>query len=149
MANIGNRRNDDRDAAVALDCELSRTLLVMADFIVALHFAFVLFVALGGLLALAWPRIAWLHIPAVLWGALIEFTGWICPLTPLENYLRQRQGQQQYEGDFIARYFLHVLYPDGLTRSDQLMLGGLALGLNLAIYGLVFLKHRRSRAKDI
>jgi hypothetical protein len=121
----------------------------MADFIVALHFAFVLFVALGGLLALAWPRVAWLHIPAVLWGALIEFTGWICPLTPLENYLRQRQGQQQYEGDFIARYFLHVLYPDGLTRNDQLMLGGLALGLNLAIYGLVFLKHRRFRAKDI
>ena len=64
----------------------------MADLIVALHFAFVLFVVLGGLLALAWPRVAWLHIPAVLWGALIEFSGWICPLTPLENYLRRATG---------------------------------------------------------
>jgi hypothetical protein len=121
----------------------------MADLVVALHFAFVVFVALGGLLALRWPRVAWLHIPAVLWGALIEFSGWICPLTPLENYLRRQQGQAEYEGDFIARYFLRVLYPDGLTRNDQLMLGGLALGINLAIYAFILLKHRRSTAKDI
>lgn len=107
------------------------------------------FVALGGLLALRRPRVAWLHIPAVLWGALIEFSGWICPLTPLENYLRRRQGQAGYEGDFIARYFLAVLYPDGLTRNDQLALGGLALGINLAIYAHIFLRHRRSTAKDI
>ena len=121
----------------------------MADLVVAVHFAFVLFVVLGGFLALAWPRIAWLHIPAVLWGALIEFSGWICPLTPLENSLRRQQGQAGYEGDFIARYFLRVLYPDGLTRNDQLMLGGLALGVNLAIYSLVFLKHRRSRERHM
>ena len=121
----------------------------MADLVVALHFAFVLFVALGGLFALRWPRVAWLHVPSVLWGALIEFSGWICPLTPLEHYLRRQQGQAGYEGDFIARYVLRVLYPDGLTRTDQLMLGGLALGINLAIYTCIFLRHRRSAAKGI
>jgi hypothetical protein len=121
----------------------------MADLIVALHFAFVVFVALGGLLVLRWPRVAWLHVPAVIWGALIEFTGWICPLTPLENRLRRASGQEGYEGDFIARYILPALYPNGLTRRDQLMLGGMALAINLAIYTLVFIRHRRSPAKDI
>lgn len=108
-----------------------------------------LFVALGGLSALRWPRVAWLHIPAVLWGALIEFSGWICPLTPLENYLRREHAQATYEGDFIARYFLPVLYPEGLTRNDQLMLGGLALVINLAIYAYIVLRHRRYTAKGI
>jgi len=121
----------------------------MADLIVALHFAFVVFVALGGLLVLRWPRVAWLHVPAVIWGALIEFTGWICPLTPLENRLRHASGEAGYEGDFIARYILPALYPNGLTRRDQLMLGGIALAVNLAIYALAFVRHRRSATKDI
>lgn len=120
-----------------------------ADAVVALHFAFVLFVVLGGLLALCWPRIAWLHVPAVIWGALVEFTGWICPLTPLENRLRQASGEASYEGDFIAQYILPALYPNGLTRQDQLVLGGLALALNVAIYALVIVRHRRSASKDI
>jgi hypothetical protein len=109
----------------------------MADLIVLIHFAFVLFVVLGGLLALRWPRIAWLHVPAVIWGALVEFTGWICPLTPLENRLRAAAGEANYEGDFIAHYILPALYPNGLTRSDQLMLGGIALAINIAIYAVV------------
>ena len=118
----------------------------MANLIVAIHFAFVLFVVLGGLLALRWPRIAWVHVPAVVWGALVEFTGWICPLTPLENRLRAAAGETTYRGDFIAHYILPVLYPNGLTRQDQLMLGALALAINVAIYTVVFVRHRRSRA---
>ena len=115
----------------------------MANLIVALHFGFVIFVVLGGLLALRWPRVVWLHVPAVIWGALIEFTGWICPLTPLENRLRRAGGETGYQGDFIAHYILPVLYPNGLTRRDQLMLGALALGINVMIYALVIARAGR------
>jgi uncharacterized protein DUF2784 len=122
---------------------------MIADLIVLVHFAFVMFVVLGGLLVLWWPRVIWLHVPAVLWGVLIEFTGWICPLTPLENQLRRRYGQETYEGDFIAQYLLPALYPDGLTRNDQLFLGGLALAINAAIYTMIVRARRRSLTKDI
>ena len=115
----------------------------MADVIVFLHFTFVVFVVLGGLIALAWPRIIWIHVPAVVWGALMEFTGWICPLTPLENRLREAAGATAYEGDFIAHYILPMLYPNGLTRTDQLMLGAIALVINVAIYSVVFARLRR------
>jgi uncharacterized protein DUF2784 len=121
----------------------------VADLVVLFHFLFVLFVVCGGVLALWWPRIIWLHVPAVIWGVLIEFFGWICPLTPLENRLRRAQGDAGYEGDFIAHYILPVLYPGGLTRGRQFMLGALALFINLAVYALVFARHRRSAAKDI
>ena len=102
------------------------------------------FVVLGGLLALRWPRVAWLHVPAVLWGAFVEFSGWICPLTPLENRLRRASGEASYQGDFIARYILPRSTPNGLTRTDQLMLGGIALAINVAIYAFIFVRHRRS-----
>jgi hypothetical protein len=105
----------------------------------------VLFVVLGGLLAFWMPRVIWLHIPAVIWGVAIEFGGWICPLTPLEQRLRQQQGDAGYEGDFIAHYILRALYPEGLTRRDQLFLGAIALTLNIAIYAVLFLRRRRSR----
>jgi hypothetical protein len=91
----------------------------------------------------------WVHIPAVFWGVLIEFTGWICPLTPLEIELRRRAGEAGYEGDFIAHYVLPILYPDGLTRGTQLVLGLLALVINLALYAMVFKRGRRSIANDI
>ena len=113
-----------------------------ADLVVLLHMAFALFVVLGGLLALRWRWIAWLHVPAVLWGVAIEFGGRICPLTPLENYLRRVSGAAAYEGDFIAHYVLPVLYPAGLTRQWQFTLGALALGINLCVYGFML---RRSR----
>lgn len=119
-----------------------------ADVVVALHVAFVVFVALGGLLALRWPRVIWAHVPAVIWGALVEFTGWICPLTPLENRLRRASGEAGYQGDFIARHILPALYPDGLTRNDQLALGAIAVAVNVAIYALVLVRHRRAAAKD-
>lgn len=120
-----------------------------AELVVALHFAFVLFVILGGLLVIRWPRVIWLHVPAVTWGVLIEFSGWICPLTPLENRLREVRGQRGYQGDFIEHYILPALYPEGLTRSNQLVLGGIAAVLNIAIYAFIFRRRRRSAAKDI
>ena len=120
----------------------------MADLIVVVHFLFVLFVVFGGLLAFRWPRIIWLHIPAVIWGVLIEFAGWICPLTPLENRLRGT-GEAGYQGDFIAHYILPVLYPEGLTRRVQWLLGVTALAINLAIYLWIFVRHRRSHTDDI
>jgi hypothetical protein len=117
----------------------------MADLVVVIHLAFVLFVVFGGLLALRWPRIAYLHVPAAIWGALIEFTGWICPLTPLENALRARAGQAGYRGDFVEHYILPTLYPTALTRNIQLLLGALVLLLNLAIYAYVLRRSAGNR----
>lgn len=113
-----------------------------ADLVVVLHAAFVLFVVCGGLLALRWPKAAWVHLPAAAWGAAIEFTGWICPLTPLENALRFRAGGDGYAGDFVAEYLLAALYPDGLTRGVQLTLGAAVVLVNAAIYALVIQRAR-------
>jgi len=115
---------------------------ILADVVLVLHFAFVVFVAVGGLLVLRWPRVAWAHVPAAVWGVAIEFGGWICPLTPLENELRARAGEAPYGGDFIARYLLPVLYPEGLTREAQVVMGLAALILNGAIYGIVLRRMR-------
>jgi hypothetical protein len=109
-----------------------------ADFVVLVHFAFVTFVVLGGLLVLRWPRLAYLHLPAALWGAFIELAGGICPLTPLENSLRARAGLPGYEGGFIEHYILPVLYPSALTREIQIVLGLVVIGINAAIYVRVF-----------
>ncbi|TKS58596.1 MAG: hypothetical protein EWM72_02892 [Nitrospira sp.] len=108
---------------------------LLADLVLLLHLAYVLFVLFGGLLVLKWRRAAWLHLPAVAWGAFVEFSGWICPLTPLENWLRARGGGQGYEGDFLEYYLLALLYPDGLTRATQTVLGAIVISLNLAVYG--------------
>ena len=116
---------------------------VLADLVLVVHLAFVLFVVLGGLLVLRWPRLAWLHVPAAIWGVLIEYTGWICPLTPLENSFRMRGGEAGYSGGFIEHYIQPLLYPVGLTRSTQLVLGSLVLVLNLTAYGIVVSRMRR------
>jgi hypothetical protein len=115
----------------------------LADLILALHLVFVLFVVLGGLLVLRWQRTAWLHIPAAIWGVLIEYTGWICPLTPVENSLRTRGGEAGYNGGFIEHYIQPLLYPAGLTRSTQVVLGSLVLALNLTAYGIMVSRMRR------
>lgn len=117
---------------------------VLADLTVGLHLAFVVFVVLGGLLVLRWPRLAWVHLPVAAYGALIEFVGWICPLTPLEKSLRERAGGAGYEGGFVEHYVVPVLYPAGLTPSIQLVLGGVVVLVNLLIYSWV-LRRRRSR----
>jgi hypothetical protein len=124
--------------------EVSVPLSVLADGILLLHLAFVVFVVLGGLLAVRWPRMAWLHLPAAIWGVAVEMFGWYCPLTPLENALRERAGGAAYDGDFIARYLLPVLYPEGLTRPAQIVLGAIALLLNVAVYTYVW-RRRQSR----
>jgi Protein of Unknown function (DUF2784) len=115
---------------------------VLADLVLVIHLAFVLFVVLGGLLVLRWPRLAWLHIPAAVWGVLIEYTGWICPLTPLENSFRMKGGEAGYSGGFIQHYIQPLLYPAGLTRSTQLVLGSAVLILNLAAYAVAWSRSR-------
>jgi hypothetical protein len=114
---------------------------ILADLVVGTHVLFVVFVVAGGLLALRWPWVAARHVPAAVWGALIEFQGWVCPLTPLENSLRESAGQSGYEGGFIEHYLLPVLYPAGLTPGVQLVLGSLVIVVNLVVYG--FLLRRR------
>lgn len=118
----------------------------LADLVVLLHLAFVAFVALGGLFVLRWPRAAWLHLPCALWGVLIELTGWICPLTPLENHLRRLAGEAGYSGGFIAHYIVPVLYPAGLTRTDQVVLAAALVAFNAAVYVLAW--RRRSLRTD-
>lgn len=102
------------------------------------HFAFVLFVVLGGLLAWRWRWVIWVHLPCVLWGALIEFTGCICPLTPLENRLRQASGVTGYQSGFIEHYLMPILYPAGLTRGIQIVLGIAVIVFNLVIYTWIY-----------
>lgn len=115
---------------------------ILADAVLFLHLAFVLFVVLGGLLVLRWPRLAWLHLPAAAWGALIEFGGWICPLTYLENSLRWRGGGHGYGGGFIEQYLTAAIYPSGLTRSIQVALGAFVIAINVAVYWLVWRRRR-------
>ena len=110
------------------------------------HFAFILFVVFGGALVLRRPRLAWLHLPAVVWGALVEVRGWICPLTPLENSLRLAAGQEAYAGDFVGGYLLALIYPEGLTRELQIVLAVLVVAVNALFYGALILRMRRRAA---
>jgi hypothetical protein len=121
---------------------------LLADLVLIVHAGFVAFVVLGALLALRWPRIAWVHVPVVLWGAGIEFLGGICPLTPLENHWRRLAGELGYPGDFVEHYLLSALYPDGLTRQVQLSLGALVLLINVAIYAWIFWRRRSDRRRQ-
>jgi len=109
----------------------------VADLLVALHLVFILFVILGGLLVLRWRWVAWLHVPAVAWGALIEFRSWVCPLTPLENHLRELAGEAGYTHGFIEQYIAPIVYPMGLTSHIQIYLGAGVIVINLVIYALV------------
>jgi hypothetical protein len=118
---------------------------VLANVVVLLHVAFVAFVVLGGLLVLRWRRMAWLHLPAVAWGAFVELTGRVCPLTPLEHWLRLRSGGRPYQTDFLDRYILPILYPAGLTPAVQITLGCALLALNVALYVWMWRARRRPR----
>lgn len=113
----------------------------MADIVVLLHFTFILFVLMGGILSIWWRKVVWIHIPAAGWGVLIEFAGWICPLTPLENRLRAKGGEAGYPGGFVEKYILPVIYPTELTREIQIILGILVITVNLVIYWKVFFKY--------
>ena len=113
-----------------------------ADLLVLLHLAFIVFVVLGGLLVWRWWRVVFVHLPAVIWAVLLEFNGWLCPLTPWEQQLRHAAGEGGYTGSFIAHYLLPLIYPAGLTRNAQLLLGAGALLVNLLIYGWLLWRRR-------
>jgi len=120
---------------------------ILANVTVVVHSVFICFVVLGGLLMFRWRRIVFLHLPAVIWGALIEFQGWICPLTPLEQHFRQMAGQAGHAGGFIEYYLLPVMYPSGLTRDVQIVLGSLVILINVLIYGWL-IKRLLSERRD-
>jgi len=112
----------------------------------ALHFLFIAFVAGGGLLVLRWRRLAWVHLPCAAYGALVEFLGWICPLTPLENHLRRLGGEAGHPGGFVERYLMPVIYPEPFPRWLSLALGAAVLAVNGALYAAVLVRARRRAA---
>lgn len=118
--------------------------VALADMVVIVHFFFILFVIAGGLLVVLWPRVAWLHLPAAAWGAAIEFGGWICPLTPLEQRLRLQGGADAYAATFTERYLVPLVYPEALTRELQIAIGLVVIAVNIAIYCYAI---RRNRAR--
>lgn len=113
---------------------------IAADFVFLLHFAFICFVVLGGLLTLRWTWLGIVHLPAAVWGALIEFLAWECPLTSIENNLRHAAGEEGFSGGFIVHYLLPVIYPEGLTPKLQFAMGTLVIVVNLVIYGSVIFR---------
>jgi hypothetical protein len=118
---------------------------LLADGVVVLHLGFVLFVVLGGLLVVRRPHVAWVHLPAAAWGAWIEIAGWVCPLTPLENWLRRRGGAAGYSTGFVEQYVVPVLYPAALTREMQWTLGAVVLAVNAVVYAIVLRRHSPAR----
>jgi len=121
---------------------------LLADLVLIVHLAFVIFVLCGGLLVLRWRWIAWLHLPAAVWSAVVEFTGWICPLTPLENWLRAQGGEVVDEHDFTTRYLLPILYPGELTRDLQLLLGTVVVVFNAAVYWWLWHTQARGASRN-
>lgn len=116
---------------------------IVADLIVVLHLSFIIFVVIGALLILKWRWVLYLHIPAAVWGALLEFQGWGCPLTPLENKLRLAAGEEGYSGGFIEHYIVPLIYPNEITRDMQIWVGVFVIVVNLVIYGLVIARQKR------
>jgi len=125
---------------------------ILADAVLLLHFGFVAFVALGALLVWRWPRLAWLHLPALAWGTYTVLAGAICPLTPLENALRAAAGEGTYDVSFVEHYLLPIVYP-GFVQGEsgrrwQIGLGVAAVVFNLFAYALLVLRRRRRRIRD-
>ncbi|MEO1365930.1 MAG: DUF2784 domain-containing protein [Acidobacteriota bacterium] len=121
---------------------------LLADLTVLVHFGFVLFVVLGGLFALRWPRMTWVHLPAAAWGFSVEAFGWLCPLTGVENRWRRLAGDAGYDGGFIEHYVMPVLYPAGLTREIQWLLAAAVVVINVAVYGAVWRRRRSGRRRS-
>ncbi|WP_296217735.1 DUF2784 domain-containing protein [Pseudomonas sp. UBA2684] len=117
-----------------------------ADAVLSLHLLFIVFVLLGGLLVLRWRCWVWLHVPAAIWGVVVELLHLQCPLTPLENSLRQAAGQAGYGGGFVEHYLIPIIYPAGLTPQIQLWLGAFVLVLNVLIYSVLLLRLKRGRS---
>lgn len=120
---------------------------LLANVVVIFHLGFVAFVILGGFLLRRWPRLVYVHVPVAIWGALIEFGGWVCPLTPLENHFRELGGQAGYSGGFVEHYLIPVLYPHALTRKVQYVLGAFVIAINIVAY--VLFTRRRRKTGDL
>jgi hypothetical protein len=120
------------------------TYLILANIILAVHLLFIVFVVFGSLFVFYKRWLSWLHIPAVIYGILVEFSGWICPLTPLENHVRVLAGQSGYTHSFVQQYLLKMIYPEGLTRQDQIIIGCAILILNFFVYLLIFRQLREN-----
>ena len=120
---------------------------IAADLVVVLHFVFICFVVAGGFLVLKWHWLVLLHLPAVVWGILIEFKGWICPLTPLEIHFRHSAGIAGYIGGFIDHYLVPVIYPAGLTRDTQIVFGSLVIIINLILYFWLYVRFKKEQKK--
>jgi hypothetical protein len=112
--------------------------LLLADLVLIFHALFVVFVVLGGFVVLRWRKVIWIHAPCVAWGVILEFQGWICPLTYLENDLLVAGGATRYTGDFIWHYLRPLVYPPGITADNQFLLGVIALVINLIAYTFVW-----------
>lgn len=122
---------------------------VGAAVVVIVHLAFVVFVASGALLALRWPKVAFIHLPAAAWATYVELAGAICPLTPVENRLRAAAGLDEYTGDFIAQYLFPVLYPEGLTREAQIVIGTCIIAANSVLYAWILYRSRGRRVRSV
>jgi hypothetical protein len=120
-----------------------------ADLILALHLGFILFVIFGGLLLLRHPRVMYLHVPAAVWGAFVEISGRICPLTTWENDLRRSAGESGYAESFIEHYLVPIIYPAGLTRGVQLAIAGVVILTNIVIYGWLLYRWKKSRVMEL
>lgn len=117
---------------------------VLADLILVTHFAFAIFTVLGGLPVLRWRSLLWVHLSSVLWGVVIQWANWTCPLTPIESYLREMGGEARYRGGFIEHYVSMILYPENLTVELRYLLGIVLIVVNLMVYGYVFLWKRHA-----
>ena len=114
-----------------------------ADAVLVLHLAFILFAVSGGVLVLWYPKVAWLHLPALTWAVWIAATHGICPLTPLENSLRRAAGEAGYSGTFIDHYVMPLIYPSGLTPTHQTWIAIVLAASNALLYGWALFKALR------
>ena len=116
----------------------------LADLVLLIHLVFIVFVIVGGFFASRWRWLPWIHLPAVAWAAVLEFSGWICPLTPLENSLRQASGEAGYPGGFLEHYLVQVVYPEALTPEIQIYIGLGVLLINGLAYSIAWKSRPRS-----
>lgn len=121
---------------------------IAADLVLVLHLAFIAFVVLGALLVLRYRWFVYIHVPAAIWGAFVEITGRICPLTIWENSFRESAGETGYADSFIEHYLLPVIYPAGLTHNIQMWIAGLVIVANVVIYGWLLYRWNRSREAE-
>ena len=122
---------------------------VLADVVLIVHLTFIVFVIFGGFLAPRWRWLPWIHLPAAIWASALEFGGWICPLTPLENWFRQAGGEAGYPGGFLEHYLLRGIYPTGLTPVIQIYLGFAVIGINTLAYWMVWVSRKRNSSTSM